>query len=84
MQFELSCFSQFFAGLPVVQRVCIGRYFTMAGGNVDSAKFQMPTAAEQAFACIGMPARLEVKGWWGRPVRLRPKMMLQTYLPHRG
>ena len=65
--------------------MCVhGEAFAVAGSNVDSAKFQMPTAAKQAFACIGMPKRLGVKGWWGRSEHLCPKMMLQTYLPHRG
>ena len=33
----------------------------VAGSNNDSPKLQMPTAAKQAFACIGMPKRLGVK-----------------------
>ena len=43
--------------------VCMGRHFAVAGSNVDSAKFQMPTPAEQASACIGMRTRLGVNGW---------------------
>ena len=50
----------FFAGLPVLSMCVHGEAFAVAGSNVDSAKFQMPTAAKQAFACIGMPARLGV------------------------
>ena len=60
--FTLNLF--FLGSLRLSKCECMGwAQCAVVGNNEDSPKLQMPTAAEQALACIGIPMRLGVKGW---------------------
>ena len=56
---------QFFAELTEAQRMCAHGVAAMHISRQQRryVNLQMPTAAEQAFACMGKPMRLCVKVW---------------------